>query len=399
MPFGPLIAPPRGSVKLVIFGLAISSSWGNGHATLWRGLCRALANRGHLVVFFEHDRPYYASHRDMRALPDGRLYLYSTWDEAKRIATAELADASAAIVTSFCPDAVAAEDLLVTAPSCLRVFYDLDTPVTLDHLARGEPVAYLGPHLLHRFDLALSYTGGASLELLCERLGAAEALPLYGSVDPAVHQPVAPDVEYAAHLSYIGTYAADRQQRVDRLFLDTARQLPMRRFVLAGSQYPDVFPWSSNVFYKRHLPPEQHAVFYSSSRVTLNVTREAMATIGFCPSGRLFEAAACGTPIVSDWWPGLDQFFRPDEEIFVASSTSDVVDVIEADDDVLVQIGLNARRRTLAEHTADHRAAELERILAGRGVGSVGNYSGSRRGDADSAAGLFERAPARGQPL
>src|SRR5689334_19054262 len=172
MPFGPLIAPPRGGVKLVIFGLAISSSWGNGHATLWRGLCRALANRGHLVVFFEHDRPYYASHRDMRALPDGRLYLYSTWDEAKRIATAELADASAAIVTSFCPDAVAAEDLLVTAPSCLRVFYDLDTPVTLDHLARGEPVAYLGPHLLHRFDLALSYTGGASLELLCERLGA-----------------------------------------------------------------------------------------------------------------------------------------------------------------------------------------------------------------------------------
>src|SRR5438067_4399127 len=152
-------------MKLVVFGLAISSSWGNGHATLWRGLCRALALRGHRVAFYERDVPYYAAHRDMWSLPDGDLQLYSAWDDVREQAAADVADADAAVVTSFCPDARAAEALILESRA-LRVFYDLDTPVTLDRLARGEAVPYIGPRGLADYDLVLSYTGGASLTAL-----------------------------------------------------------------------------------------------------------------------------------------------------------------------------------------------------------------------------------------
>src|SRR4051794_201048 len=140
-------------MKIVVFGLAISSSWGNGHATLWRGLCRALAARGHVVVFFERDVPYYAAHRDMWELPDGRLHLYRDWDEIQAVAARELVDADAGIVTSFCPDAVAAEGVLLQSRVPLRAFYDLDTPVTLADVAQGKPVSYIGPHGLSRYDL------------------------------------------------------------------------------------------------------------------------------------------------------------------------------------------------------------------------------------------------------
>jgi spore maturation protein CgeB len=375
-------------MKIVVFGLAITSSWGNGHATLWRGLCRALAARGHLVVFFERDVPYYAAHRDLSEVPGARLHLYPAWEEVREVAERELADATAGIITSFCPDATAAESALMASKSdgALRVFYDLDTPVTLARMARGERVAYLGPHGLTGYDLVLSYTGGVSLDQLRDHLGAREAQPLYGSVDPAVHQPVAPVDEYRADLSYLGTYADDRQDGVERLFLETARRLAERRFLLAGSQYPIEFPWASNVFYKRHLPPDQHASFYCSSRLTLNVTRRAMAETGYCPSGRLFEAAACGAPILSDWWQGLDRFFEPEREILVATSTAEAIAALDRPDYELRTIAKRARERTLAEHTAERRAIELEQLLERKSATGVGDYSSGGRGYADSAA-------------
>jgi spore maturation protein CgeB len=373
-------------MKVVVFGLAITSSWGNGHATLWRGLCRALAARGHLVVFFERDVPYYAAHRDLFEVPDGRLHLYPSWVDVRELAERELSDASAGIVTSFCPDAVAAEHTLLASDAALRVFYDLDTPITLERLAKGEGVAYLGPRGLSRYDLVLSYTGGVSLDQLREQLGAREAWPLYGSVDPLVHQPVDAIDDYRADLSYIGTYADDRQDGVERLFLEPARRLPARRFVLAGSQYPTAFPWSSNVFYKRHLTPDQHPSFYCSSRLTLNVTRHAMAETGYCPSGRLFEAAACGAPMLSDWWEGLDTFFEPGREILVATSTDEAIAALDRHDDELRRMARRARERTLAEHTAERRAIALEHILESGRAARVGDHSSRRRGYADSAA-------------
>jgi spore maturation protein CgeB len=350
-------------MRIAIFGLTVSSSWGNGHATLWRALLRALARADHRVDFFERDVPYYAAHRDLHALDGGELVLYDAWDDVRARAAAAIADADAVIVTSYCPDAVAVTALLAESRGPTRVFYDLDTPVTLARLDAGETVDYLPPDGLGSFDLVLSYTGGGALDALRTRLGARRAAPLYGSVDPDVHRPAPSRDAWRCDLSYIGTYARDRQDAVERLFLAPARALPDRRFVLAGSQYPADFPWTPNLWYLAHLPPADHAAFYASSRLTLNVTRGAMAAMGWCPSGRLFEAAACGVPILTDDWAGLDAFYAPGDEILVADTTDDVLAALASDDGRLTELARRARERTLDEHTAERRAAELVRLL------------------------------------
>jgi spore maturation protein CgeB len=350
-------------VKLVIFGLTISSSWGNGHATLWRGLCRALAARGHDVTFFEHDVPYYASHRDMTNPVGCHLFLYPSWDDVRGAAEAALADADVGMVTSYCPDGRQACDL-VLGSQLMRVFYDLDTGVTLARLKGGEQVSYLPEDGLGDFDLVLSYTGGRALEELRTRLGARHVAPLYGSVDPEAHRPSpASDDLPRGHLSYLGTYAADRQQRLEELFIEPARRRPDRRFVIGGSQYPPDFPWTQNIYYVSHMPPPQHPAFYGSSVMTLNVTRGPMADFGYCPSGRLFEAAACGTPILSDTWEGLESFFEPGREILVARTTDEALAALEVPNEELERLSRAARERTLAEHTADCRARDFEDII------------------------------------
>ena len=350
-------------MKLVVFGLTVSSSWGNGHATLWRGLCAALARRGHQIVFFERDLSYYASNRDLPELPYGRLQLYPGWDEVAGLARRHLADADAAIVTSYCPDGVAASELVLDTGGAVRVFYDLDTPVTLARVAAGQPVDYLPAEGLGGFDLVLSYTGGPALDALRTRLGARRVAPLYGSVNPDGYRPAPPQPHYRADLSYLGTYAADRQAKLEQLLVEPARRLPEGRFLIGGAQYPDSFPWSANIYFVRHLPPAEHPAFYSSSRLTLNVTRAAMARMGHCPSGRLFEAAACGASILSDAWDGLDAFFRPGSEILIADDTGDALAALGASDAELARVGRRARERTLDEHTAGNRAAELERLI------------------------------------
>jgi spore maturation protein CgeB len=350
-------------MKLVVFGLTVSSSWGNGHATLWRGLIRALARRGWRVVFFERDVPYYAGARDLHALEQGELVLYPAWAQVRDLAARHLADADAAMVTSFCPDGIEATDLVLQAPRPLHVFYDLDTPVTLERLDQGQPLSYVGPRGLADFDIVLSYTGGGALDALRDRLGARIAVPLYGHVDPDVHRPAAPRPEFAGDLSYIGTYAPDRQAALEALLVDPARQRPDLRFVIAGAQYPDSFPWSGNIFFLRHLAPPDHPGFYASSRLTLNITRGSMARMGWCPSGRLFEAAACGVPVLSDAWPGFEEFFTPGREILLARGTDDALAALDLPEAELRRIGAAARERVLDEHTSAHRAAELEALL------------------------------------
>jgi spore maturation protein CgeB len=360
-------------MRLVIFGLAVSSSWGNGHATLWRALIRALHLRGHRVAFFERDVPYYAENRDVTELPGGELVLYASWDEVLPRARHAVAEADAVVVTSYCADAVAATRLALDAARPVSAFYDLDTPVTLARLDAGERVDYLPPEGLGGFELVLSYTGGRALDALRTRLGARAVAPLYGSVDPDVHRPAEPTGQPRADLSYIGTYAADRQDALERLFLAAARRAPDRRFALAGSQYPADFPWTDNVWYLMHLAPHAHAAFYAASRLTLNVTRGAMAAMGYCPSGRLFEAAACGCPVLTDSWDGLDQFFEPGTEILVGADTDDALRAIALDDGELARLARRARERTLDEHTAGRRAEELVALLSaaagGAGVG------------------------------
>jgi spore maturation protein CgeB len=310
------------------------------------------------VVFFERDAPYYARHRDLRALEGADLVLYPDWPSIAARAMTEARSADAVIVTSYCPDGPAASALACGAGR-RAVFYDMDTPVTLARLAAGDAVDYVPPEGLSAFDLVLSYTGGEALLRLERDLGARKALPLYGHVDPQAHRPAPRHPRYACDLSYLGTYAPDRQAAVEALYAQPARRRPERRFLLGGSGYDDKFPWSDNIFYLHHVAPPEHASFFASSRLTLNVTRRDMARLGWCPSGRLFEAAACGAPILSDAWAGLDQFFEPGREILTAGSAEEALAALDLTDAELARIAAAARERTLAQHTSDHRAGEL----------------------------------------
>ncbi|MDX7952502.1 glycosyltransferase [Lichenihabitans sp. Uapishka_5] len=355
-------------MKVVVFGLAMSSSWGNGHATLWRGLVRALARRGHHVTFFERDLPFYAANRDLHDLPGGELVIYPDWDSVADRARRAVAEADVAMVTSYCPDAPEAERLVVAAPRAARLFYDLDTPVTLAALEGPERPAYVGARGFADYDLVLSYTGGAALAALRDRLGARRVAPLYGHVDPDVHRPATPDAGEISALTYLGTYAADRQPALERLFVVPARLRPERRFTLGGAQYPADFPWTPNIFFRRHLPPAAHPAFFAAGRMTLNVTRAAMAAMGHCPSGRLFEAAACGTALLSDGWEGLDDFFVPGSEILVADTTESALAALDLSDAAVARIAQAGRARVLADHTSDRRALDFEAAVASLAV-------------------------------
>ncbi|MFL5367609.1 MAG: glycosyltransferase [Myxococcales bacterium] len=349
-------------MKLVVFGLTITTSWGNGHATLWRGLAAALARRGHRLEFFERDLPYYAPHRDLLEVPGrGALHLYREWDD--RAARASLRGADAAIVTSYCPDGPAAAAVVADCEGPVKIFYDMDTPVTVERAQAGLPVEYIGPRGLRDFDVVLSFTGGRALDALRDLFGARRTATLYGSVDPNVHRPADAIARFRGDFSYLGTWAENRQHAVEQLFLEPARRMPDRRFMLAGAQYPADFPWAANIFYVNHLPPAEHPAFFCSSPLTLNVTRAPMAAMGHCPSGRLFEAAACGVPVLTDWWEGIEAFFRPGEEILVARGPEDVVAAVSRSAEELARIGHAARERALQEHTAVARADELIRII------------------------------------
>jgi spore maturation protein CgeB len=343
-------------MNFAIFGLSISSAWGNGHASLLRGLFRALNDAGHEIHFFERDTPYYASHRDTLSLPFTNLHLYSDWDENVNGAKQALSNADVGVVTSYCPDGIAACDLVLESGVQRTLFYDMDTPVTLSRLEKGESVPYIPKYGLSEFDLVLSYTGGKALEQLRSRLGARCVATLYGWVDPLLYHRVDPCDQFISDLSYLGTYSGDRQAALENLLIAPARHLNRYRFVIAGAMYANRQTWPENIRYFEHVAPGEHAAFYSSSPLTLNVTRGSMAAMGYCPSGRLFEAASCGTAVLSDWWDGLDTFFQPGQEILIARSTSDVLSMLMADRALLNEIGSRAKQRVFDCHTAEIRA-------------------------------------------
>jgi spore maturation protein CgeB len=350
-------------MNIVIFGLSISSAWGNGHASLLRGLFQALHRQGHQIDFFERDTPYYASHRDAREFDYVQLHLYSDWNEELPRIRSLLIDADVGLVTSYCADGRAACEAVLNANLPRTVFYDMDTPVTLARLEQSESVPYVPANGLGDFDLVLSYTGGQVLQLLRRNLNAKRTATLYGWVDPAVYHRTAICAEFQADLSYLGTYSADRETALDSLLTDAARRLQSHRFVIGGAMYPAPQSWPANVRHYEHVAPPEHAAFYSSSPLTLNITRGSLAAMGYCPSGRLFEAAACGTAVLSDWWEGLEWFFQPGEEILIATDSADTMTSLMQPRDSLKRVGERARTRALDCHTAEIRARRLVALI------------------------------------
>lgn len=344
--------------RFVFIGLSITSSWGNGHATTYRALIRALTARGHDVTFLERDVPWYAEHRDLPKPSFCRTALYGSLAELKEAHAAAVAEADVVLVGSYVPQGVEVGRWVNDTARGITAFYDIDTPVTLAKLSRCE-CEYLSPDLIPRYNVYLSFTGGPTLLRLQREFGSPMARPLYCSVDAERYQPR--DAAPQWDLGYLGTYSHDRQPTVRELLIKPAARWDAGRFIVAGPQYPASINWPVNVQRIDHLPPDEHPVFYSSQRFTLNVTRTDMRRAGYSPSVRLFEAAACGTPIISDYWNGLDELFHLGEELLVARCANDVLQMLrEMPESQRHAIGQAARRRVLASHTAEHRAEELE---------------------------------------
>ncbi len=349
-------------MRIVVLGLSLSSSWGNGHATTYRALLSALARRGHEVLFLERDQPWYAQHRDLADPEYCRLALYGSLDELEHW-RGEVANAQLVMVGSYVTDGVAVARWVQSAAHGVVAFYDIDTPVTLAKLAARDH-EYLHPAVIPGFDLYLSFTGGPTLRRLELEWGAREARAFYCAVDPRLYRPIDAPRRWA--LGYLGTYSADRQPSLERLLIEPARRRPDLRFVVAGPQYPSCIEWPGNVDRIEHLPPHRHPWFYSSLGWTLNVTRADMREAGWSPSVRLFEAAACACPIISDSWPGIEDVLQPGRDIALADDTETLLATLGQGEVLRARLGQAARRRVLGAHTAGHRAAKLEAYVEQR---------------------------------
>jgi spore maturation protein CgeB len=348
-------------LKVVIIGLSIRSSWGNGHATTYRALVRGLARRGHDVSFLERDAPWYANNSDLADLPEGSLALYSDLTDLKQRFKTLVHDADMVVIGSYTPEGVEVGRWVMENARGVTAFYDIDTPITLEKLDCGD-TEYLSRDIIGQFDLYLSFTGGPTVERL-RRYGASIVRPLYCSVDVDSYYPDQQSPRW--DLGYMGTYSEDRAGPLEDLLLTPAKEWKAGRMVVAGSMYPADMTWPLNVNRIEHLAPKDHKGFYGSLRYTLNLTRQAMKVAGYSPSIRLFEAAACGCAIITDDWDGLSDFFIPGEEILVAHNTEEVLELLrEFPDGSRAAIGRRARERTIAEHSGTVRAQQLEQYLS-----------------------------------
>jgi spore maturation protein CgeB len=290
---------------------------------------------------------------------------YADWADALPRVRRELQESDIALVGSYFPNGVEAIGTVLDSHVPVKAFYDIDTPITMSQLRDCGRTSYLLAEQIPEFDIYFSFTGGPALLELQRRFRARRAVPLYCSVDPEKYRSLPVSARFECDLSYMGTYAPDRQPKIEQLLCEPARHLPGSKFIVAGPQYPTEIAWPSNVKRILHLEPKFHPLLYSSSRMTLNATRRDMVMTGYSPSVRLFEAAACGAAIASDNWPGLEDFFIPGAEILLPTDSQDMVRYIsEMDSAELTKIGRAAQGRVLAEHSNAHRAIEFESEVA-----------------------------------
>jgi len=374
---------------IVILGLSVTSSWGNGHATTYRSLIRGLAARGHRVLFLERDTPWYAGNRDEPNPRGARTEIYDSVEELTTRFEREVAGADLVIVGSFVPEGTRVGEWVTSLAKKTTAFYDIDTPVTLAQLAEGRR-EYVTPDLIARYHMYLSFTGGPVLRRIENEYGAPMARALYCSVDTELYRPEPRPPRW--DLGYLGTYSDDRQPALQSLMLDPARHWSQGRFAVVGPMYPPEIRWPANVKREIHLSPRDHPAFYGSQRFTLNITRQAMKQAGYSPSVRLFEAGACAAPVISDWWEGLDSLFVIGKELLISSDAEDTLRILKDTPDHQRQaLGEAARRRILAEHTPQQRAAQLENYLkeANDNISSHQARRDRRSGQADH--GVAER--------
>ncbi len=352
-------------MKIAFYGSSLLSSYWNGAATYYRGLLAALARRGHDIVFYEPDVHDRGAHRDIDPPDWCRVVVYEGTLEALHRVAAEAAAADVVVKASgvgFADDILLGAVLDAAAPDALRIFWDVDAPATLADL-RTEPDQPLRAALA-RLDLVLTYGGGEPVVSAYRGLGARLCRPIYNAVDPSTHHPVAPDPRFSADLGFLGNRLPDREARVESFLFDAARRLPGRAFLIGGAGWDDK-PMPANLHRLGHVATRDHNAFNVTPLAVLNISRASMAETGFSPATRVFEAAGAGACLVSDVWPGIETFLAPDEEVLLARDGRDVAEILAAlTPERAADIGERARRRVLADHTYESRAAEVDRVLA-----------------------------------
>ncbi|BCS52995.1 glycosyltransferase [Geobacter sp. SVR] len=353
-----------GALSISFFGSSLVSSYWNGAATYYRGLVRALHRQGHRVTFYEPDAYERQSHRDMDDPEWARVVVYPATEEAL-FRCLEQAHGSDLIIKAsgvgVFDELLEQEVVLLKGGTTRVVFWDVDAPATLERITanREDPFRRLIP----RYDMILTYGGGAPVVSAYRSFGARDCVPIYNGLDPDTHFPVPPDPRFSADLSFLGNRLPDRERRVEDFFLSVAGHLPGRKFLLAGSGWADKWR-GENISYLGHLGTRDHNAFNCSPRAILNISRSSMAHNGFSPATRVFEAAGAGACIITDRWEGIEHFFEPDSEIMVAGSGGEVAEILERlTPERAALVGKRALARVRAEHTYAHRARQFETIF------------------------------------
>ncbi len=354
--------------RIAFFGSSLVSAYWNGAATYYRGIVRALDERGFDVTFYEPDAYERQAHRDIPDPSWAKVVVYSAKGEYEvRRALQEARTADVIVKTSGVGvfDALLEAAVLeARAPHALAIFWDVDAPATLDRLQQqpSDPLRALIP----QYDMVLTYGGGDPVVHAYEAIGARLCVPIYNALDTSTHHPVARDPRFDASLGFLGNRLPDREARVEGFFLDAAQQLPEETFLLGGNGWHDK-PLPANVRYVGHVYTRDHNAFNCTPRAVLNISRDSMARYGFSPATRVFEAAGAGACLITDRWEGIELFLEPEREVLVAGSGAEVAAHVAGLDPARARaIGEAARKRVCAEHTYAHRAMQLESLLGAR---------------------------------
>jgi spore maturation protein CgeB len=378
-------------LNIAFFASSLVSAYWNGAATYYRGMVRALAERGHRVTFYEPDAYERQQHRDMPDPPWARVVVYPATEDAARRAVAAARGCDIVIKASgvgVFDDLLEAAVLELRGPDTRVIFWDVDAPATLErvHANAADPFRALIPE----YDFVLTYGGGDPVVNAYTALGARRCVPIYNALDPHTHFPVAPDSRFASDLAFLGNRLPDREARVEEFFLAAAAARPQQRFLLGGSGWGDK-PRPANVRYAGHVFTRDHNAFNCTPRAVLNVNRQSMARFGFSPPTRVFEAAGAAACLITDAWEGIEQFLEPGREVLVARTGEEVAALLDAlSAERALSIGQAALRRVLSEHTYAHRAAQFDALMAetmAHGPGALTRRDRVGEGDASPSEG------------
>ena len=356
-------------MQIAFFGSSLVSAYWNGAATYYRGIIRALNERGHRVTFHEPDAYGRQQHRDIDDPPWAEVSVYPATEQGVLTALESARGAGLVVKASgvgVFDELLERAVLNLKSSSCLAAFWDVDAPATLDRL-HAQPADRFAP-LIPKYDFIFTYGGGPPVVRAYRALGARQCVPVYNAVDPTTHHPVPPDTRFAGDLAFLGNRLPDREARVEEFFLRAATLAPGKKFLLGGAGWGDkAVP--ANVRYIDHVYTRDHNAFNCTPRAVLNISRESMARYGYSPATRVFEAAGAAACLITDAWEGIDEFLEPGREVLVANSAEDVAEYLEGiSPERAAAIGQAAYRHVLAEHTYAHRAAQVEAELSAVGA-------------------------------